>query len=121
MVQSTAAHVDDYLAEVADDRRPTLAAIRQLCQEYLPGFEESMDYGMPCYARDGVVEFAFASQKHYISIYGMNLDALDPLRNEFVGAKFGKGCIRYTKPEKVNLEAVAKLLQATAASTSGPC
>lgn len=121
MVQSTAANVDDYLAEVTEDRRLTLAAIRRLCQEHLPGYEESMAYGMPCYARDGVVEFAFASQKQYISIYGMQLDALDPLRDAFAGAKFGKGCIRYTKPEKVNLEAVAKLLQATAAAKSGPC
>lgn len=46
----------------------------------------------------------------------MKLSALDPLRDESTatGAKIGKGCIRYTRPEWVNLEALARLLQATA-------
>ena len=80
-----------------------------------------MAYGMPSYARDGVVEFGFASQKNYISIYGVKTDALDAHRAEFVGASIGKGCIRYTKPEKVDLGAVERLLKATAASNGKVC
>ena len=120
-MQSTATDVDAYLAEVPPERRPVLAAIRQLCLENLPGYEEGMDYGMPCYAKDGVVEFGFASQKNYISVYGPKSDALEAHRGEFVGASIGKGCIRYTKPEKVDLEAVARLLKATAASKGRVC
>jgi hypothetical protein len=80
-----------------------------------------MQYGIPSYAKDGVVEVAFASQKNDISIYGLKQDALDPLRDEFSGAQIGKGCIRNTKPEKVNLDAVARLLQATSASNRRVC
>ena len=116
-MQSTATDVDAYLAEVPAERRQVLAAIRRLCLENLPGYEEGMDFGMPSYARDGVVEVGFASQKRYISIYGLKSDALDAHRAEFAGASIGKGCIRYAKPEKVDLEAVARLLRATAASS----
>ena len=52
----------------------------------LPGYEEGMDYGMPSYSKDGVVEFGFASQKNYISIYGVKSDAIEAHRAEFVGA-----------------------------------
>lgn len=120
-MQSSAPDVDAYLETVPAERRDVLMAIRALCRDHLPGYVESMQYGMPSYSRDGVVEFAFASQKNYISIYGMNQEALEPLRGEFRSAQIGKGCIRYTKPEKVNLDALARLLQATAASNGKIC
>jgi hypothetical protein len=80
-----------------------------------------MRYGMPSYARDGVVEIAFASQKQYLAIYGLKTDALAAVRDAFAGASLGKGCIRYRQPEQVNLNAVAQLLQATAASDRAIC
>jgi uncharacterized protein YdhG (YjbR/CyaY superfamily) len=120
-VQSTATNVDAYLAEVPVERRDVLAAIRRLCLENLPGYEEGMDYGMPSYSKDGVVEFSFASQKNSISIYGLKSDALEADRAEFVGASIGKCCIRYTNPKKVDLGAVERLLKATAASEGRVC
>lgn len=117
-MQSNAATVDAYIAEAPPERQAVMSEIRGLCRAYLPGYEESMRYGMATYARDGEAEFAFASQKGHLALYGMKQGALDPLRDEFTntGAKIGKGCIRYSKPEQINLGAVARLLQATAAS-----
>jgi len=120
-VQSTATNVDAYLAEVPVERRDVLAAIRRLCLEHLPDYEEGMDYGMPSYSKDGVVEFGFASQKNYISIYGLKSDAVEAHRAEFVGARTGKCCVRYTNPQKVNIKAVERLLKATAASNGKVC
>ena len=120
-MQSTAATVDAYLAEAPPERRAVLDAIRRLCLDHLPGYNEGMEYGMPSYAKDGVVEVAFASQKRYISIYGLKQDALEAHRAEFAGASIGKGCVRYANPAKVDLEAVARLLQSTAASDGKVC
>jgi uncharacterized protein YdhG (YjbR/CyaY superfamily) len=120
-MQSTAPTVDAYLEEVPAPRRAVLTAIRDLCRRYLPDYEEGMRYGMPGYARDGVVEIAFASQKQYLAIYGLKSDALAAVRDEIAGASIGKGCIRYRKPEQVNLDAIAQLLQATAASDGAVC
>jgi uncharacterized protein YdhG (YjbR/CyaY superfamily) len=120
-VQSTATNVDAYLAEVPVERRDVLAAIRRLCLEHLPGYEEGMDYGMPSYSKDGMVAFSFASQKNYISIYGLKSDAVQEHRAEFVGARIGKCCVRYTNPRKVDIEAVERLLKATAASNGKVC
>jgi uncharacterized protein YdhG (YjbR/CyaY superfamily) len=119
-MQSTATDVDAYLAEVPAERRAVLTAIRDLCRANLPGYTEGMAYGMPCYTRDGEGGFAFASQKRYIALYA-ELGALDALRSEFGGADIGKCCIRYTQPERIDLAAVARLLQATAASDGTAC
>ena len=120
-MQSTATDADAYLGEVPVERRAVLAAIRQLCLELLPGYEEGIDYGMPSYKKNGIVEVGFASQKNSISIYGLKSEALEAHRAEFVGASIGKGCIRYTRPEQVNLGAVTRLLKATAASDGKVC
>lgn len=113
-MQSTAPDVDAYLAAVPAERRDVLAAIRRLCRDCLPDHVEGMLYGMPTYSRDGVPEFAFASQKQYISLYGMKPEAVAAVRDAFAGAKIGKGCIRYAKPDTVDLAAVERLLKATA-------
>jgi hypothetical protein len=37
------------------------------------------------------------------------------------GISIGKGCIRYSKPDKINFEVVAKLLRDTFTSTDVIC
>ncbi|MEO5952722.1 MAG: DUF1801 domain-containing protein, partial [Chloroflexia bacterium] len=75
-MQSTATTVDDYLETVPSERIPALIKLRHLCASNLPGYTEGMDYGMPSYSKNGTVEVAFNSQKHYISLYILNKDAL---------------------------------------------
>jgi hypothetical protein len=46
-LRSDAATVDEYMAELPDDRREAIAALRDLIVENLPpGYEESMLWGM---------------------------------------------------------------------------
>jgi uncharacterized protein YdhG (YjbR/CyaY superfamily) len=70
-MQSIATDVSSYLQELPDDRRVSLMKLRQLCLDTLVGYEEGMDYGMPGYKKNGVVEVGFASQKNYISLTPM--------------------------------------------------
>ena len=111
-MQCAAPNVDAYLAEVPAERRPVLTAIRQVCRDTLTGYEESMDYGMPSYQRNGNIDVASNSQKHSISIY-VPVTVLAAHRDELVGASCGKSCIRYSKPEKVDIAAIERLLRAT--------
>ncbi len=122
-MQSTAADVDAYLAEAPAAGRPALATLRDRCRAALSGYEEGMAYGMPSYARDGVVEVAWASQKRHVSLYVMKAEVVDAHRQELAatGASIGKGCIRYAKPDRIDLTLVERLLRATAASTAAVC
>jgi uncharacterized protein YdhG (YjbR/CyaY superfamily) len=117
-VQSDAPDVDTYMEEVPEQRREALEAIREACRKDLEGFEELMTYGMPTYARDGEGEVAFANQKQYISLY-IRTDVVESHRLLLGDLDVGKSCIRYRKPEQIDLTVVHSMLQATAA-TKGP-
>ncbi|HEX4739191.1 MAG TPA: DUF1801 domain-containing protein [Allosphingosinicella sp.] len=111
MVQSTAANVAEYLATVEPERLPALQRLRAACLEALPGWEERMQWGMPGYAppgRDAAV--SFNSQKNYISFYPGRA-ALEAHRDTLKGASFGKGCVRFANPEKIDFDAVAAMLR----------
>jgi uncharacterized protein YdhG (YjbR/CyaY superfamily) len=122
-MQSTAKDVTTYLEEVPTERKAALMQLRKLCLAALKGFEESMTYGGPCYSRNGVVEIGFASQKHFIGLYILRTDVmkahLDLLKIK--GVSVGKGCIRYSKPEKIDFKVVESMLKATVKSTGVVC
>ena len=60
-MQSTAKNVTAYLGEVPAERKAALIKLRALCCRSLKDFEESMNYGGPCYSRNGEVEVAGAT------------------------------------------------------------
>ncbi len=120
-MQSGAKDVDGYLAEVPEDRREVLTALRDSCRELLPGFEESMQYGMPTYLRDGVSEVAWASQKQYISLYMVRKDVLEQYRDQLAGLSVGKGCIRYRRAAQMDLNLVRSMLTTTATTRGEIC
>ena len=80
-----------------------------------------MAYGLPGYKRNGIVEVAFAIQKQYIALYVMKKEVVDEFRGALSGASIGKGCIRFTKPDKIDFDVLKRLLRKTAKSKSAPC
>ncbi len=120
-MQSDAPDVDGYLSEVPQERAEALTQLRDDCRALLDGFDESMQYGMPTYSKDGVAQFAFASQRQYIAVYVMRRDVLDQHRDQLAGLSVGKGCIRYRRPSQMDHELLRTMLAATAATTGSSC
>lgn len=115
-MQSTATTVDEYLETVPPERLPAITRLRRLCLDKLRGYQESMQYGMPSYSRDGTVEIGFNSQKNYISFYVLKKGVVDRYRDQLKDA--GKGCIRFRRPEQIDFGLVEKLLEETANSSA---
>jgi uncharacterized protein YdhG (YjbR/CyaY superfamily) len=111
-MRSQASDVDAYLVEIPEVRRPTLEALRNLFRKYLVGYDESIAYGMPTYMKAGQPAVAFASQKNDISL-DVNPAVVEAHREALAAASIGKSCIRFTKPEKIDLAVIEKLLVAT--------
>ena len=120
-MQSNAPTVDAYLLEVPEDRRAAIERLRALCVQHLPGFEESMLYGMPGYSRNGTVEVGFNSQKNNIALYILRTDVLNEYRGLFSKSNIGKGCIRYPNPAKIDFGIVEAMLKATADTEGQVC
>ena len=111
MVQSTAASVDEFMKSVGAERIDAVRQLRALCREHLSGWEERMQWGMPGYgptSSDAVV--SFNNQKGYISLYPGKA-ALEEHRGTLKGASFGGGCVRFPKPDQIDFDAVAAMLQ----------
>jgi uncharacterized protein YdhG (YjbR/CyaY superfamily) len=109
-VKSEAIDVATYLAGVPEERRDALKRLRSVYVATLKGCEESIDYGMPCYKRNGELVASFASQKQYIALYGMG-KAVERYRKELTGCSAGKGCIRFRSPEAMDFDLIQRMLK----------
>ncbi len=140
-MQSKATTVSEYLAELPDDRRAAIAAVREVILKNLDGdYQEGMQYGMIGYSvphrvfPDGYhsdprqpLPFAnLASQKNHMALYLMGLYcgcAEGEGDNEHVrwfkeawkktGKKLdmGKSCIRFKKLTDLPLDVIGEAIR----------
>ena len=111
MVQSKAVTVDDWFQEVEPQREAVLRAVRQVALAHFGAATERMSYGMPAYQRPGDASpvFAFKSQKQYVSLYvSPRVHALHEAALK--GLDAGKSCIRFKKPDQIDLDLLGRML-----------
>jgi hypothetical protein len=129
-MKSSAVTVKDYLAELPEDRRAVVAAVRAVILKNLPkGYCESMNWGMISYEvpldrypntynGQPLAYAALAAQKNNYSLY-LTCVYQDPkreraLRDAFAKAgkklDMGKSCIRFKKLEDLPLPAIGKVI-----------
>ncbi len=134
MVQSKAKTVKEYLAELPEDRRAAIQAVREVVLENLDGeFEEGMTYGMigyyvphsvypPGYHCDPRMPLPFAnlaSQKNHMALYLMCIYGDSSLRKWFEGEwkksgkklDIGKSCLRFKKLEDLALNVIGEAIR----------
>ena len=129
-----AATVEEYLANLPDDRREALEAIRKVINKNLnKGFEEGIQYGhiswyVPhsvygdgyhCDPKQPLPFASIASQKNHMAVYLMHIYA-DPKELEKFTAEWtktvakldmGKSCVRFKKLENVSLKAIGNAIK----------
>ena len=133
MAKSKAESVEEYLAELPEDRRAALATVRKVILENLPhGYEETMQYGMigyvvplerypVTYNGQALSYAALASQKNYMSLYLMNIYGDKEAERWFVDRyhasgkrlDMGKSCVRFKKLEDLPIDLVADVIALT--------
>ena len=127
-MRSEATSVEEYLAELPDDRREALTIVRDVILANLPdGYEERMNWGMisyevplevypETYNGQPLAYAALASQKNHMGVYLSGI-YMDPVaRSDFekdykaTGKRFdvGKSCVRFKKLEHLPLDVIGK-------------
>ena len=133
MPRSTARTVEEYLAQLPEDRRVTLSAVRQHVLRHLPpGYQETMSAGMiawviplqrfpKTYNGQPLWYAALASQKSYCALHLMRAYG-DPkqtaqLRQAFARASkkldMGKACLRFRRLEDLELDVIGEVIAST--------
>jgi hypothetical protein len=133
-MQSKAATVEQYLAELPEDRRAALSAVRQVILKNLDkDYKEGMQYGMIGYAvphsvfpagyhcdpRQPLPFAALASQKGYMSLYLMCTYGDSDQKKWFLQAwaksgkklDMGKACIRFKKLDDLPLDVIGETIR----------
>ena len=121
LMKSDAKTVEEYLTQVPEKRLGALQKIRHLGLKNLPDHEESMVYKMPSYKRNDQVKVAFASQKQHICVYFLIHEVMLKNKEKLRGLNHGKGCIRFSNPNKIDFHLIDLLLQQTSESDSPIC
>lgn len=133
MASSKAKTVDDYLAELSEDRRAVVSAVRDLVNRHLPpGYVEAMSWGMisweiplsrypATYNKQPLAYVALAAQKQYYALYLMacyaNSSQDVALRNAYADAgkalDMGKSCLRFKTLDDLLPEAIGGVVAST--------
>jgi len=132
MASSTAATVQEYLAELPEDRAGVVSHVRDLVNASLPaGYEEGMLHGMitwmvpldvypNTYNRRPLAYVSLAAQKNYYALYlmGVYADSAEEaeFREQWVarGTKLdmGKSCLRFKALTDLHEDLVAEVIAA---------
>jgi len=132
-MQSKAATVEQYMAELPADRQKAMTELRKVIKKNLPkGFKEVMGYGMigyviphskypagyHCDPKQPLPFMNLASQKNFIALYHMGLYLDTTLHkwftNEYAKAgvgklDMGKSCIRFKNADKIPYQLIGEL------------
>ena len=132
MVQSAAANVVEYLAELPPERAEVVEQVRQLVLDHLPaGVEETMNWGMICYeiplerypeTYNGkpLMYAGLAAQKHHYALYLHSVysseEVEQALRDAYADAgkklDVGKSCVRFKRLDQLVPDALADAIGA---------
>jgi hypothetical protein len=133
-MQSKATTVDAYLAELPEERREAISAIRGVILKNLPrGYEEGMQWGVigyyvphslypagyHCQPEEPLPVASLASQKNHMAFYGLGLYINEAQARWFVeewkkaGKKLdmGKSCVRFKTLDDVAVDVIGRAIK----------
>ena len=133
LAQSKAATVDEYLAELPQDRQEAIASVREVILQHLPpGYEETMQDGMigyviplktyPVTYNGQPLGYAgLASLKNYMSLYLMNIYGDKETEQWFTERyrasgkrlNMGKSCVRFKKLDDLPTDLIGEAIART--------
>ena len=132
-MRSEATTADEYLANLPEERREALQAVRQVVLDNLPdGFEECMTYGMigyvvplsrypDTYNKQPLGLAALASWKGHMAIYLTSIyedaETLEWFTSEYSATgkpmDIGKSCVRFKRLDDLPLDVIGQAIAHT--------
>jgi len=135
-MRSEANSVEEYLAELPDERGKAISAVRDVILENLPeGYDEVMNWGMityevplatcpDTYNGNPLMYAALASQKNHMAVYltaiYMSEDSRKAFEHQYraTGKRMdvGKSCVRFRKLDNLPLSLIGEVVASTSVS-----
>jgi uncharacterized protein YdhG (YjbR/CyaY superfamily) len=103
--------VDEMLADLPDDRRAALAALRSIVAATAPDAVDAVSYGMPAFRYRGRPLVGYHAAKDHLAFFPMSPGVLDRHRTELAAFDLAKGTIRFQADRPIPIEVVTAIVR----------
>jgi len=91
----SAQEIDQYLDALEEQKRATLALLRQNILDFLPQAEQGISYGVPAFKVRGKTIAGFAAFKNHLSYLPHSGSVFPQLKDELQGYSTSPGALRF--------------------------
>jgi uncharacterized protein YdhG (YjbR/CyaY superfamily) len=102
--------VDEYMAQLPDDRRAVMEQLRSTILSASPDATELISYNMPALRLDGRFLVSYEAFKHHYSLFPWSEGMVEELGDEMKPYAVGKGTIRFAADKPIPLDLVTRIV-----------
>jgi uncharacterized protein YdhG (YjbR/CyaY superfamily) len=102
--------VDEYMAQLPDDRRAVMEQLRSTIRSAAPDATEAISYNMPAFRLGGRFLVSYEAFKRHYSLFPWSDAMVEELGEEMKPYAVGKGTIRFPADEPIPLDLVARIV-----------
>jgi uncharacterized protein YdhG (YjbR/CyaY superfamily) len=111
--------VDDYLADLPDDRRAAVEELRETIKAAAPDATESIAYLMPAFrSRGGQFLVSYAAYKRHYSLFPASDAVIEAGGDELKPYLAGKGTIQFPADKPLPTKLVTKIVKVRVAENA---
>jgi uncharacterized protein YdhG (YjbR/CyaY superfamily) len=103
--------VDEYMAQLPDDRRAVMEQLRSTIRSAAPDATEVISYNMPAFRLDGRFLVSYEAFKRHYSLFPWSDAMVEELGEEMKPYAVGKGTIRFPANKPIPFELVTRIVE----------
>jgi uncharacterized protein YdhG (YjbR/CyaY superfamily) len=104
-------NVDEYMAQLPDDRRAVMEQLRSTMRAASPAATEVISYNMPAFRLNGRFLISYEAFKRHYSIFPWSDEMLEELGEPLRPHAVGKGTIRFAANEPIPPDLVTAIVE----------
>jgi Uncharacterized conserved protein len=110
MNRSTAASIDEYIAEFPTDTQTVLKEIRALIKQSAPGATETISYAIPTFDLNGKHLVHFAGYARHIGFYPTS-SGIREFKEEISGYKTSTGAVQFPLGQPLPTDLIRRMVE----------
>lgn len=103
-------NIDDYLANVSDEKKEALQELRVRIKQYVPEAVETIAYSMPAFRLNNRILIGFAAAKNHCSLYPWSAEAIEAHKDELADFSISAGTIRFQPGHPIPDDLLKKII-----------
>ncbi len=103
--------VDEYMAQLPDDRRAAMEQLRATIRAAAPTATEAISYNMPAFRMDDRFFVSYEAFKRHYSLFPWTDAMVDELGDAIEPYAVGKGTLRFPADQPIPVDLVTRIIE----------